>query len=172
MRTDQATKLIAGAALLIAAATPVFAETPLPEFSGQWAGRGTDRDTPLESAQPTACRITVKADRTHMTSDTECNGERGLRKRFHLALTFTGSNFTGKAEQTSWRAANAAPIERAGAVSGSRRDDTANFTIHMPGLTPNAHVVLKLTSPTSFSMLVSSLGATLTDVRFQRPAAR
>jgi hypothetical protein len=164
-------QVIAGAVLL--AATAAGADTPLTEFNGQWTGRGTDRDSPLEKTQPTQCRVTVKADPTHMNSDTECNGRRGLFKRFRLALTFSGNQFTGTTEQTSSRrGSDAAPTQRNGKVSGSRNGDTANFTVHLPGLTPNAHVVLKLTSPTSFSMRVSSLGATLTDVIFQRPAAR
>lgn len=172
MRTAQTIKVIAVAALLLAA-TAAGAETPLPEFSGQWTGHGTDRDTPLESSQPTVCRVTVKADAAHMISDTACDGQRGLRKRFRLVLTFTGNTFSGTAEQTSSRSGSgAAPTQRNGTVSGSRDGDTAEFTVHSSGLTPNANVVLKLTSPTSFAMLVSSLGATLTDVKFQRPATR
>jgi hypothetical protein len=172
MRAAETIRAIAATALLIAAA-PAYAETPLTDFSGQWAGRGTDRDNPLEKTQPTQCRVTVTADPTHMRSDTKCEGRRGLSKRFRLALTFNGNKFTGTAEQTSSRrGSDAAPTQRNGTVTGSRNGDTANFTVHLPGLTPNAHVVLTLTSPTSFSMRVSSLGATLTDVNFRRPAAR
>ncbi len=70
------------------------------------------------------------------------------------------------------RGSGNAPKLRAGKVTGSRDGDTANFEVHFPGLTPNANVVLKLNSPTSFSMRVSSLGITLTEVTYHRPAAR
>lgn len=168
-RAAQIAGVIIGAALMLAA-TSAGAETPLPAFSGKWTGHGSDRDTPFESLQPTQCRVTVKADRTHMASDTNCNGVRGLSKRFHMTLAFTGHAFTGKAEQTSRRRGDSAAATRhSGTVSGSRSGDVADFDIHFGGLTPNAHVVLKLTSPTSFSMLVTALGLTLTDVSFSRP---
>jgi hypothetical protein len=64
----------------------------------------------------------------------------------------------------------AAPTRYAGTVTGSRDGDVATFTAHFGGLTPNAHVVLTLTSPTAYSMRVSVLGSTLTDVTLRRPA--
>lgn len=149
------------------------AETPLTEFNGPWVGRGTDRDSPLQTAQRTQCQTRVQADPTHMTSDMECNGRAGLQKRILLSVAFTGSRFTGSVEQTSVvRGSGAAPLLRAGSVTGNKAGDTAEFLVRFPGLTPNAHVVLELTSPTSFAMTVSSLGATLTKVHFRRPAAR
>jgi len=167
---------LAGVTLALAAwlaAAAAGAETKLPEFSGQWTGSGSDRDSPMESAQPTQCKATVQADLTHMTSDTECNGQAGLHKVIRLAVTFAGNQFTGKVEQTSdVRGSGNPPKLRAGKVTGARDGDIATFEAHMPALTPNANVVLKLTSPTSFSMRVSSLGVTLTEVTFHRPAAR
>lgn len=156
-----------------AAVSAAGAETKLPELNGLWSGRGTDRDSPMDSAQPTRCTVTVKADLTHMTSDTECNGEAGLHKVIRLSVAFAGSQFTGTAEQTSLlRGSSKTPKRRAGRVTGARDGDIANFEVHFPGLTPNATVVLQLTSPTSFSMRVSSLGVTLTEVAYHRPAAR
>jgi hypothetical protein len=143
------------------------AATPLTAFNGAWTGRGTDRDTPFESAQATHCRVTVKADPTHLASTTVCDGEGGLHKRFQMAVSFSGDQFTGTAEQTS-SVRGGASTRRAGTISGSRNGDVANFTVHFAGLTPNAHVVLTLTSPTSYAMLVSVLGVTLTDVTFHR----
>jgi hypothetical protein len=55
-----------------------------------------------------------------------------------------------------------------GAVSGEREGDNAVFTARFPGLTPSATVALALTSPNSFAMNVRALGATLTDIKFQR----
>ena len=155
------------------ALTPAGAETKLTEFNGQWLGSGTDRDTPLASAQPTRCQTRVSADLTHMTSNMECNGDAGLNKRVHLSISFTGNKFTGSAEQISVvRGSGATPKRRAGTVIGERTDDKAEFEIKFSGLTPNAHVVLQLTSPTSYTMSISALGATLTKVDFRRPGAR
>lgn len=167
---------LAGVTLALAAwlaAPPAGAETKLPEFSGQWTGSGSDRDSPMESVQSTQCKATVKADLTHMTSDTECNGQAGLHKVIRLSVTFAGNQFTGKVEQTSDVRGSGNPSKlRAGKVTGSRDGDIATFEAHMPALTPNANVLLKLTSSTSFSMRVSSLGVILTEVTFHRPAAR
>lgn len=155
------------------ALTPVSAETKLPEFNGQWLGSGTDRDTPLATAQPTRCQSRVTADLTHMTSNMECNGSAGLHKRVRMSISFTGNKFTGSTEQISVvRGTGAPPKRRAGAVAGVRTGDKAEFEVRFSGLTPNAHVVLELTSPTSFAMTISTLGATLTKVDFHRPGAR
>ncbi len=155
------------------ALTPAGAETKLTEFNGQWLGSGTDRDTPLASAQPTRCQTRVTADLTHMTSNMECNGNAGLNKRVRLSISFTGNKFTGTAEQTSVMRGNGAPPKRrTGTVTGVRTGDKAEFEVKFSGLTPNAHVVLQLTSPTSYAMTISALGATLTKVDFHRPGAR
>jgi len=168
MRVPLAAALAAGMAL-----APACAETKLTEFNGQWLGSGTDRDMPLATAQPTRCQTRVTADLTHMTSDMECNGDAGLNKRVRLSIAFTGNRFTGSAEQFSIvRGSGNTPKRRTGTVSGSRTGDTAAFEVHFSGLTPNAHVVLELTSPTSYAMTISSLGATLTKVDFHRPTAR
>jgi hypothetical protein len=155
------------------AATAAGAETSLTEFNGRWDGSGTDRDALFDTAQPTRCRVIVTADPTHMASDTECNGQAGLHKEIRLSVAFSGHRFTGSVEQTSsLRGSNAAPKRRAGSVTGRRDGDTADFVVRFGGLTPNARVILKLTSATSFSMLVSTLGVTLTDVKYHRPATR
>jgi hypothetical protein len=155
------------------ALTPAGAEIKLPEFNGRWTGSGTDRDLPLATAQPTQCQTRVTADLTHMTSVMECNGNAGLNKRVRLSILFTGNEFTGTAEQTSVvRGSSAPPKRRAGTVAGLRTGDKAEFEVKFSGLTPNAHVVLQLSSPTSFAMMISTLGATLTKVDFHRPGAR
>jgi hypothetical protein len=155
------------------ALTPAGAESKLPEFNGRWTGSGTDRNLPFATPQPTQCLTRVTADLTHLTSDMECNGNAGLNKRVRLSISFTGNKFTGTAEQISvMRGSGAPPKRRAGTVAGVRTGDKAEFEVKFSGLTPNAHVVLELTSPTSFAMRISSLGATLTSVDFNRPAAR
>jgi hypothetical protein len=155
-------------ALLMASAAAVAARMPLESFSGVWTGQGTDRDSPMQSLQKTRCRNTVKADATHMNSHTECTGEAGLNKRFDLSITFKGDRFTGKLDYVSTERGGA-PQRYAGEVTGSRTDEVADFIVRFSGLTPNAHVVLRLTSATSYAMVVSVLGSTLTDVKFHRP---
>ena len=155
------------------ALTPAGAATRLTEVNGQWLGSGTDRDLPFATSQPTQCRTLVTADLTHMTSDMKCNGKAGLDKRIRLSIAFTGNAFTGTVEQTSvLRGGGAKPTRRAGTVAGTRTNDTLEFEVRFAGLTPNAHVVLQLTSPTSFAMKTATLGATLTAVEFHRPDTR
>ena len=155
--------------LLTAALMPAFAwgATPLTALNGQWSGGGTDRDGPFGTLQPTRCRATLKADATHLTSTTECDGAAGLHKRFHLAVTFQGERFTGSVEQVS-SVPGAASTRYAGSVSGSREGDVANFTANFGALIPSAHVTLAVTSANSYSMRVSLLGSTLTDVTLRR----
>jgi len=108
-----------------------------------------------------------------MSSNMECNGNAGLNKRVRLSISFTGNKFTGSTEQISVvRGSGAPPKRRAGTVVGVRTGDKAEFEVRFSGLTPNAQVVLELTSPTSFAMTISTLGATLTKVDFHRPGAR
>ena len=154
-------------ALALMPIAPAGAAIPLTELSGQWSGGGTDRDSPMASTQATRCRATVKTDPAHLTSTTTCDGDAGLHKSFHLAVTFQGDRFTGCVEQVS-SVRGAAPTRYAGTVTGTRSGDVATFTAHFSGLTPNASVVLTLTSPTSYSMQVSVLGSTLTNVTLRR----
>ena len=173
MRKPSARAVVAAAVAAWLALTPAGAQTKLTEFNGSWLGSGTDRDTPFATAQPTRCQTRVTADATHMTSNMECNGDAGLHKRIRLSISYTGNKFTGSTEQISVvRGSGAAPKRRAGTVAGMRTGDRAEFEVRFSGLTPNAHVVLELTSPTSFAMTTSTLGATLTKVDFHRPGAR
>ena len=163
--------LIAGLLLapLLFAAAPAVAETKLSDLAGTWTGSGTDRDTPMATAQATQCRARVTADQTRLTSDMTCNGQAGLMKQVRLAVTLRGAQFTGTAEQTSsTRGSDVAPRRRSGTVTGTRRGDTATLTVRFPGLTPNATVTMDLTSPTSFGLTVATLGSTLTRVDFTR----
>jgi hypothetical protein len=172
LRTGLRAPLAAAVAGWLALA-PAGAETRLTEFNGQWLGSGTDRDTPLATPQPTRCHTRVTADLTHMTSNMECNGNAGLHKRVRLSIAFTGNKFTGTTEQISVvRDGGAAPKRRAGAVVGVRTGDKSEFEVKFSGMTPNAHVVLELTSPTSYAMTISVLGSILTKVDFHRPGAR
>jgi hypothetical protein len=160
-------KLASALALLGTLSQMTLAQTPLPAFNGGWTGSGTDRDAPFQSFQQTQCRTRVTADAVHFAADTLCNGAAGLRKRWQLAVTFNGSTFTGTVVQSS-RTEGRSPSVLNGAVTGERKGDVANFVARFPGLTPNGHVTLALNSANSFSMTVRALGATLTDIKFQR----
>ena len=153
-------------------APPAFAQSSLTEFSGHWSGRGSDRDLPFHALQPTLCRMTVKADGRHLNTETECNGAAGLHKRIRFSATSTGNTFNGRVEQSSSVRGSGQPAKRrAGKLTGTRAGDTAEFEISFPGLTPNAYVVLSLTSQNSFSMRTSVLGVALMDVEFHRGLA-
>ncbi len=143
------------------------AATPLTELKGQWSGRGTDRNSLFGSPQGTRCHATLKTDGTHLTDMTECNGEAGLHKSIHLSIVFSGERFTGKVEQLS-TVRGATPTRYAGTVMGQRNGDVADFTAQFGGMTPSAHVVFKINSPTAYSMAVSVLGTTLTDVTLHK----
>ncbi len=163
--------LAAAAALSAAVASAACAETKLTDFTGEWRGAGTDRDTPLEKAQPTNCRMTAQADLRQMRSVTNCDGQAGLRKVIHLTITLDGDKISGEASQTSTPRDGKSAMMK-GAVSGRKTGDVANLDIRFPGLTPNAAVLLTRTSPSSFTMKVTSLGITLMDVTFRRPAGQ
>jgi hypothetical protein len=154
--------------------TPALAETKLTDLKGQWTGSGTDRNLPFAPEHPARCQTQVTADSTRLISEMECNTDAGINKRIRLSIVFKSDNkFTGSAEQiTVHRGGNDKPRRYAGPVTGTRTGDTAEFEIHFSGMMPNAHVVLELTSPTTFAMRSSSLGATLTNVTFRRAASR
>ncbi len=165
-----AVRVVVTIAVIVGLALAAFAAdaaTPLTELKGQWTGRGTDRDSLFGSSQGTRCHATLKTDGIHLTNATECNGDAGLHKSFHLVITFKGEQFTGSVEQVS-SVRGAAPTRYAGTVTGSLKGDVAKFTAHFGGLTPSAHVVLALSLPTSYSMAVSVLGSTLTDVTLRK----
>jgi hypothetical protein len=143
------------------------AETKLIDFNGEWRGNGTDRNTPLESTQPTNCRMRIQADLRHMNSETTCIGQAGLHKVLRLTITLDGDRFTGDASQTSTAANSAAKVLN-GTVIGHKADETASLNVRFPGLTPSATVVLRRLDPSTFNMNIASLGLTLMDVTFNR----
>ena len=137
------------------------------EFNGAWQGTGTDRDSPLESAQPTRCQIRIRADDKRLSSTTTCNRDNGFSKVLHFTVTLDGNRLTGNASQTG-TAKGGQPKTLGGPVKGDKAGDTATLLVRTPGMTPNANIVLKHLPPSSFSLTIGSLGATLTDVTFRR----
>jgi hypothetical protein len=162
---------IAVVAFMCGALPHAGAAAKLTDFNGVWQGAGTDRNSPLERAQQTSCQMRIRADQSHLTSDTVCHGQAGLSKVLQFAVTLDGDRFSGSAGQTSTTRGSATSDTLKGAVSGQKTEDTANLHIVFPGLTPNAEVVLKLIDPSTFSMHVASHGLTLMDLLFHRQAA-
>jgi hypothetical protein len=145
------------------------AETKLSDFNGEWHGNGTDRNTPLESTQPTNCRMRIQADLRHLNSETTCVGQAGLHKVLHLSITLDGDQFTGDASQSSTVTNGAANVLN-GTVIGHKADEMASLQVRFAGLTPSATVVLRRLDPSTFSMVITSLGLALTNVKFDRSA--
>ena len=145
------------------------AETKLSDFNGEWRGNGTDRNTPLQSTQPTNCRMRIQADLRHLNSETTCIGQAGLHKVLHLSITLDGDQFTGDASQTSTVTNGAANVLN-GTVIGHKADEMASLQVRFAGLTPSATVVLRRLDPSTFSMVITSLGLALTNVKFDRSA--
>jgi hypothetical protein len=143
------------------------AETKLSDFNGAWHGNGTDRDTPLEAAQPTNCRMRIQADLRHLSSETTCNGQAGLHKVLRLTITLNGDQFTGTASQISAVKDGTAKVLN-GTVIGHKSDEMASLQVRFPGLTPSATVVLRRLNPSTFTMNITSLGLALTNVTFDR----
>ncbi len=152
---------------LAAPPEPAAAATPLVQLTGLWSGGGSDRDGPFASAQNTRCRARLASDATHLSASIDCSGDAGLRKHIRFSVAFEGDRFTGSVEQVS-RTGEGAPTRYAGSVTGSRNGDVANFTANFGAFLPRAHVALTLVSPTTYSMRISVLGSTLTDVTLRK----
>ncbi len=166
-------RLLALALVLVGGTTSLaVAKTRLAEFAGEWHGTGTDRSSPLETAQSTDCRMKIQADERDLVSDTRCSGQQGLAKSLHLAVVVDGGQVSGKAKQKTVREPGRGPDVLDGLVSGTRSDEEADLVVRFPGLTPNASIVLTRSDPSTFNMHISSLGLTLTDVTFHRVGAR
>jgi hypothetical protein len=169
-------RLAAGLLILSAFGTapcPAGAETRLTDFDGQWLGSGQDRDLPFEPMQQTSCQTTNSADLRRLSSVTVCKGDAGLDKLIQLTITLSGETFSGTLTQKSTlRGDDTFVSVLNGSVSGHKTDNTATFQVNFPGLVPNAIVMLRLISPSSYSMKATTLGSALMDVTFTRAIAR
>jgi hypothetical protein len=156
-----------------AASGPAGAETRLTDFDGQWRGIGQDRDLPFETMQQTICQTTNSADLRRLDSVTVCKGDAGLDKVIQLTITLSGETFSGNLTQKSTlRGDDTSVSVLNGSVSGHKTDNTAIFQVSFPGLVPNAVVLLRLISPSSYSMKATTLGIALMDVTFNRAITR
>jgi hypothetical protein len=152
---------------------PAKAEISLADLAGDWQGSGTDRNLPIESPQQTSCQLTNRIEKNHMASDAVCKGKAGLNRRSRMTITLDGNDFTGVLDQTTTvNDDNASATTLKGTVAGRRAGDGATLQIRFPGFLPNATVVLKLISPSSYSVQGSALGVLMTDVTYNKIVRR
>jgi hypothetical protein len=157
--------------VIVASVAPFAADaqTKLTDLTGDWQGVGTERNSPLESAQPTTCHSKIRSAANHMTNETVCNGQSGLHRVSRLTITLDGDEITGVLDQTSAAGPGASsPMVLKGTVAGRRIDDVATLQIRFPGLMPNATITLKVISPSSYSVQGSTLGISMMDVTYTR----
>src|SRR5277367_6258846 len=115
----------------------VHADPKFMEFNGSWQGGGTDRNMPLETTQRTNCRATIEATIRTMNSLISCSGEAGLKKNIRLDVIFDGDDFTGTLNQKATTAGQSVTVLD-GTVHGHATDNTADFQVDFPSLTPTA----------------------------------
>jgi hypothetical protein len=109
----------------------------------------------------------INASATQINSTSSCEGAGGLKKRLEMEVTFAGGDFSGTVRQVSRQSGGEATVY-AGKVTGQRTGDRAELMAVFPGFTPNVYVSLELSSSNAMAMKVTTLGATLTDVTYQR----
>jgi hypothetical protein len=161
------------AAFLLAALSFARAETKMADLNGEWRGAGSDRDLPIQSLHPTSCRNVIRADQRNMTSEMTCQGPDGARKAIRLVVTMDGNRFSGTVRQIITPAGSNQPNPSInGTVTGQRVQESAQFQVSWSGLLPNTSVALNLTNASSYAMVVSSLGATMMNVTFNRVGKR
>jgi hypothetical protein len=144
---------------------PVQAETKLSELEGEWSGSGTERDSPFASSQKTTCRSKIRSDSQRMSNEIVCSGPSGARKTIQLQITMQGTQISGDLVQTQ------ATSKMMGSVSGRRTGDSADMQVQFSGLMPSATAKFVVINPTTYSLHVSSMGASLMDVTFKKVGA-
>lgn len=162
--------VIVGLAAMLAAliAPPrAQAEIKLNELAGEWSGNGTDRDSPLASMQKTSCRSKIQSDPRRVKNEIVCSGDSGARKTIELQIRLDGDNITGELIQTQ-TTGREPPVVRKGSVSGRRTGDSADMQIQFSGFMPSAVAKLVIINPSSYSIRVTSMGASLMDVTFKK----
>jgi hypothetical protein len=145
----------------------------LSDLDGRWQGIGSERASPMESAQPVTCQSTIQADATRMVNDTTCTGEAGLRRVSSLMVTLDGNDITGTLDQSTWSGGSSvSPTVLKGSVSGRRTEDGATLQVRFPGFMPNATVTFKILNPSSFSVQATALGIQMMQVTYNKIGKR
>ena len=151
----------------IALAANAAAETKLSAFTGEWSGRGQDRDLPLASMEAVTCQNNIRANPRRLHSNMTCERKSGVRNAVQMTVTLEGDQLSGKITRKVSQPGRPDDVIT-GAVSGTKTDDTANLLVRWQGATPNTTITLKLMTPASYSMQADALGATMMDLAFRR----
>jgi hypothetical protein len=144
------------------------AEGNMGVLEGEWAGSGTERDTPFQSMQKVTCQSKIRADERHMNNEISCTTQSGVRKTTHTEVSLEGNRLTGSVLQT--RALPREPLQsRKGTVRGVRTGNSAVTEIQFSGLMmPAAKSHLTVHDASSYSIRVEAMGAVMMDVKFKR----
>jgi hypothetical protein len=153
-------------AFCVALAASAAAETKLSDFTGEWSGRGQDRDLPLVSLEAVTCQNGIRANPKRLHSEMTCERQSGVRNAVQMTVTLEGNQLSGKITRKVTRPGDQDDVI-SGTVSGTKTGDTANLLVRWDGATPNTTIALKLTTPTSYSMQATALGATMKDQTFR-----
>jgi hypothetical protein len=146
------------------------AETKLSDFTGEWSGRGQDRDLPLASPEAVVCQNGIRANPKRLHSELTCQRKSGVENAVQMTVTLEGNQLSGKITRKITRPGGQEDVIT-GTVSGTKTDDTANLLVSWDGATPNTAIALKLTTPASYSMQATALGATMMDLTFRRTSS-
>ncbi|HEY4855615.1 MAG TPA: hypothetical protein VIH98_02935 [Xanthobacteraceae bacterium] len=144
------------------------AEGNMGALDGEWAGSGTERDTPFQSMQKITCQSKIRADQHHMSNEISCTTQSGVRKTTHTQVTLEGTRLSGSVLQT--RTLPSEPMQsRKGTVKGVRTGNSAVTEIQFSGLMmPAAKSHLIVHDASSYSIRVEAMGAVMMDVKFKR----
>jgi len=154
-------------ACCIAFAANAAAETRLSDFTGEWSGRGEDRDLPLTSMEAVTCQNGIRASARRLNSRMTCERKSVVRNAVNMTVTLEGNQLNGKITRKVTRPGKPDDVIT-GTVSGTKSDNAADLLVHWEGATPNTTIALKLTSTASYSMQATALGATMMDLAFRR----
>src|SRR5689334_907733 len=158
------------AAFCIGIAANAEAETKLSDFTGEWSGRGQDRDLPLASPEAVVCQNGIRANPRRLHSEMTCERRSGVQNAVQMTVTLEGNQLGGKITRKITRPDGPEDVIN-GTVSGTKTDNTADLLVRWEGATPNTTIALKLTSPASYSMQATALGATMMDLTFRRTSS-
>jgi hypothetical protein len=163
--TKIATIGIAAVLLTWAASSPAGAQMMLSKYAGEWSGSGTDRDSPFASMQKTTCRSKIRSEHDRTSIEITCSGPSG-HKTMHIQMALDGNRITGELVQTH-SAPQQQPVVRKGSVIGRKFADSAEMQVHFSAFMSGTAKFTAI-NPSSYSLKVSAMGASLMDVTFKK----
>jgi hypothetical protein len=163
--TKIATFGIAAVLLTWAAPSQAGAQMKLSEYAGEWSGSGTDRDSPFASMQKTNCRSKIRSDQHRTSIEIICSGPSG-QKTMHIQMALDGDRITGELVQTH-SAPQQQPVVRKGSVIGRKSADSAEMQVQFSAFMSGTAKFTAI-NPSSYSLKVTAMGASLMDVTFKK----